>query len=81
MYIYYIYGDMDIYIVCPYRVEVFARGEDVGQQKVEQRPELVQVVLHGRASDEQPRVARERAQHLRRYRKGVSKEDTEGGSS
>jgi len=35
------------------RVKVLGRAKDIGQQKVEQGPEFVQVVLERRASDEE----------------------------
>ena len=49
-------------------VELLVGREDIGQQEVEQCPQLMQVVLHGRASDEEARVRFKGAEHLRQLR-------------
>ena len=45
-------------------VELFGRREDVGQQKVEQRPELVQVVLQRGPRQQQSKLEVHFATHL-----------------
>ena len=45
-------------------VELGGVIEDVRQEKVEHRPQLVQVVLQRSARDEKPEVGREEAHHL-----------------
>jgi len=46
-------------------LELLRAAEDLGQQEVEQRPELVEVVLEGGAGDEQAVVGAEDADYLR----------------
>jgi len=45
-------------------LKLLCAGKDLGQQEIQQRPQLVQVVLQGRAGDEQPVVGTEQAHSL-----------------
>lgn len=47
------------------RVEVFGRGEHVGEQEVQQRPQLVQVVLQRCSCYEKTVLGFDLADHLR----------------
>lgn len=49
-------------------VKRLSRGKDLRQQEVEQSPQLVQVVLERRASDQQPVVGLEHAHRLQIHR-------------
>lgn len=46
-------------------VECLCRGKHLRQQEVEQRPQLVQVILERRPRDQQPEAGLEHANHLR----------------
>ena len=50
------------------RVEILRRPEHFGEQKVEQRPEFVQVVLQRRARQQQSILRLERANDIRQLK-------------
>ena len=52
-------------------VESFCRGKHLWQQEVQQRPQLVQVVLEGRSSNQQPVVGFEHTHCLQQQTKVV----------
>jgi hypothetical protein len=47
-------------------LELVAAAEHLGQQEVQQRPQLMQVVLQRRAGDQEPVAGAQHAQHLQR---------------